>query len=79
MVYPPIRLGKPGLVRPWVRSRRSECVRRVVPCHMISGDIERAGAGSTAAEYRECRKEGQLGRHGPGGILLPGKSASRGW
>lgn len=72
MVCPPIRLGKPGLVRPWVWSRRSQRVRRVVPCHMISGDIERAGAGSTAAGNRKCRKEDQLGRHDPWGSCCLG-------
>lgn len=37
---PPVGLGKPGLVRPWVRTARSERVRRIIPCYVFDRDIE---------------------------------------
>lgn len=48
--YPPVELGKPGLVRPWVRAARSERVRRIVPCYLFDRDIEWIGGGRTAAQ-----------------------------
>lgn len=80
-LYPPVRLGKPGLIRPWVRPARSERVRRIIPRHMIGSHIERtgAGAGSTAAEQRERRKEHLPGHHDSSEDLVAGwvGSASR--
>lgn len=66
-LYPPVRLGKPGLVRPRVRPPRSERVRRIVPRRMVCSDIEWTGAGSTTAEHRERRKEQLLRHHDFGG------------
>lgn len=37
---PPVELGKPGLVRPSVRTARSERVRRIVPCYLFDRDTE---------------------------------------
>lgn len=47
---PPVGLGKPGLVRPWVRVARSERVCRIIPCYLFDRDIECTAGGRTAAQ-----------------------------
>lgn len=66
--YPPVGLGKPGLVRPWARAAGSERVRRVVPRYVFGSDIELTDGGrAVAEEQRECHKRHLLGHHGSGG------------